>query len=143
MDEDDIEAGLFGDIDYSRLTAAAAFVKSGRPIAKQVQIGPTQTLQQEYDIGQSKASILSVRTVAVSGTTDTTVSIHESESYDKTDQVYKAKKVSASDANPTGGPVGKGDGIQYVDLTESDTLHVQFEEKSGTSGALALRINYI
>jgi len=59
MSEEELRAGLFGDIDYSRLTAAVAFVKSGEH------------------------------------------------------------------------------------LTESETLHVQFEEKSGTPGALALRINYI
>lgn len=143
MPDDEITANLFGDIDYARLSSSVAFVKSGRPITKQIEVGANETLQKEYDIGTNKTSILSVQTAVATGSTNVQLSIHESTQYNKTDQVYRAAEISSGDTDPTGGPVGNGDGIPYVDLTESETLHVQVVENSGVSGAVSLRINHI
>jgi len=137
------DSNLFGDIDYALVTSAVAFTKSGKPLNKTVQLQANQTVEESYDLPKNKVTLLSVQIVATAGTTGTEVSIHEDTNYDNTDQVYRATGVSINDSDPTGGPVGNGDGIPYVDLTQSDKLHVQISENSGTAGAILLRIKYI
>jgi len=141
--EDEIDANLFGDIDYARLTEAIAFTRSGRPFQEQLTIAANQTQEFDLDFGRTKAALLFIQVVAASGTTDLDLSIHESDQRTKADKVFGVENVSVTDPNPTGGTPTQGGPLPYVDLTETDTLHVKTTENSGNNGAAVLRIKYI
>jgi len=141
MSTDDV--GIAGPVDYNQFLQALIAEDIGKPYTKQIELPAGATVTEAFDFPKSNASLMFIQMVAVGGTTDADLSIHEDDSYSKLDMIYSVSKVSIADQTPTGGYPNSAHGLPYNDANQNDKLYVSATENSGTNGALLLKVKYI
>lgn len=137
-------AAVFGTVDYAQVINSIKSAGLGKPYTKQIDVTASQTETHELtDFPEENALLLFIQVVAIAGTTDSDLSIHNDDTYTAADMLYRVENVSIADVEPTGGAPNSVSGLPYVEADQEGVLHVQTTENSGNNGTILLKIQYI
>jgi len=134
---------VYGSENYGKGLQAQARVARGYRKRREMQVNANQTKTVDVGFDVSELSFLFIQAIAKSGTTDTTLSIHESDSYDATDLIYQLTQISTNDSLPSGGQPNQGAPLPYHEEDGNNVVHVKVDELSGNAGNILLKLTYL
>lgn len=140
--EEEFFGSVYGSQNYGKQLQGLSRQARGYRDRTTISLNANETKQFGYQFEASEFSFLFIQVIATSGTTDTTLSIHEGTAYDSTDLIYQVTGISNTDALPSGGQPNNGAPLPYHEEDGNNVVHIKADELSGNAGEILVKMTY-